>query len=197
MPLPAPQPRSLFHTRQVVFRGYHREDGLWDLEAHLHDSKSYPVELYGRPALPPGEPVHDLSIRLTLDDDFVVREIATSMDATPFGECQQARPPMEQFVGARLGPGWRQAIERILGGVQGCTHLRELLFNMATAAYQTIPSGQARLQGQTGMPRTAPDQPPYHVGRCIAWDVDGAVVQRHYPQFVGWAPLRRKPRTQG
>lgn len=197
MPLPAPHPRSLFHTRQVVFHGYHREDGLWDLEARLHDSKSYSHALYGRPSLPPGEPVHDLSIRLTVDDDFLVREIATSMDATPFGECQQARPPMEQFVGAKLGPGWRQAIERILGGVQGCTHLRELLFNMATAAYQTIPAGQAHLQGQPGIPPTAPDQPPYHVGRCIAWDVDGTVVQRHYPQFVGWAPLRHKPRTQG
>jgi hypothetical protein len=81
--------------------------------------------------------------------------------------------------------------------VQGCTHLRELLFNMATAAYQTLPAGQAHLRRMAGVPHATPQEPPYHVGRCIAWDVDGAVVQRHYPQFVGWEPLRRKPRPKG
>jgi hypothetical protein len=24
------------------------------------------------------------------------------------------------------------------------------------------------------------------VGQCLAWDVNGAVVQRHYPAFIGW-----------
>lgn len=197
MPLPPPHSRDLFHTREVVYRGYHRHDGLWDLEAELHDSRSYESVVYGREPLPAGEPVHHMAIRVTVDEDFVIREIATSTDATPFGECQQGHAPMQALVGARMGPGWRQAIDRALGGVQGCTHLRELLFNMATAAYQTLPAGQAHLRRVAGQPRVAPQEPPYHVGRCIAWDVDGAVVQRHYPQFVGWAPLRRKPRPKG
>ena len=53
---------------------------------------------------------------------------------------------MQQMIGVTMGPGWRQAIERALGGVRGCTHLRELLFNMATAAYQTIPAYRHRLR---------------------------------------------------
>jgi hypothetical protein len=195
MPLPAPQPRSHFHTRSVVFQGFAREDGLWDIEARLTDTKTYDLEIYGRPRHAAGDPIHDMSVRLTVGDDFVIREVAVSLDATPFEDCQQARPPVEQLVGATLGPGWRQAIERAMGGVRGCTHLRELLFNMATAAYQAIPSGRAHLRSMAGEPAPeATDEPPYHVGRCITWDAEGPVVARHYPQFAGWKPLKRTPK---
>jgi hypothetical protein len=37
--------------------------------------------------------------------------------------------------------------------------------------------------GETGAQRA---EPPYHLGRCIAWDFDGPVVARIYPQFAGW-----------
>jgi hypothetical protein len=33
--------RTPLHTRAITFRGYAREDGLWDLEGELHDSKHY------------------------------------------------------------------------------------------------------------------------------------------------------------
>ena len=26
---------------------------------------------------------------------------------------------------------------------------------------------------------------------CIAWDFDGAVVARVYPQFAGWVPIKQ------
>jgi hypothetical protein len=191
MPLPAAEPRSHLHTRSVVYRGYHRDDGLWDIEAELSDTKTYTLERSERGLMPPGTPVHGMAIRATVDDAMTIRAIATSMDSTPFDECQQGNDPMQQMVGVTMGPGWRQAIERALGGVRGCTHLRELLFNMATAAYQTIPAYQHRLRRQAGLPEPDSKEPPYHLGKCIAWDFDGPVVQRHYPQFAGWQPLKR------
>lgn len=191
MPLPAPQARTHLHTRVVVYRGYHREDGLWDIEAELTDTKAYALERTERGAMPPGTPVHNMLIRATVDDGMVIREIVTGMDATPFNECQQGNDPMQKMVGATMGPGWRQAIERALGGMRGCTHLRELLFNMATAAYQTIPGYRARLRRQAGQTETSSDQPPYHLGKCIGWDFDGPVVARHYPRFAGWQPVKR------
>ena len=192
MPLPAPQARSQLHTRAVVFRGYHREDGLWDIEAELSDTKTYALERAERGAMPPGTPIHGMSIRVTVDDQLTIRAIASAMDHTPFDECQQGSDPMQQMVGVTMGPGWRQAIERALGGIRGCTHLRELLFNMATAAYQTIPSYRERLRRQAGLPQSDSAAPPYHLGKCIAWDFDGPVVQRHHPEFAGWQPLQRK-----
>lgn len=192
MPLPTPSPRTHLHTRAVTYTGFHREDGLWDIEAHMSDTKTYTLERSERGVMPPGTPVHGMAIRITVDDGFTIRAIDSSMDHTPFGECQQGRDPMQQMVGATMGPGWRQAIERTLGGIGGCTHLRELLFNMATAAYQTIPAYRERLRRQSGAPSTESAEPPYHLGKCIAWDFDGPVVARHYPRFAGWQPLKRK-----
>ena len=40
MPLPNPVPRKLMHTRAIECNGYEREDGLWDIEAHLTDTKT-------------------------------------------------------------------------------------------------------------------------------------------------------------
>jgi len=190
--LPPASPRTHLHTRQLRFDGFHREDGLWDIEATLTDAKSYIWHSDDKGDLPPGTPVHDMVIRVTLDDALTVRAIATAMPATPYGECIQAQDPMQKMVGETIGPGWRLKIDRAIGGIQGCTHLRELLFNVATAAFQTIPGYRSHLRRQAGLPRSADgDQPPFHLGQCMSWDFDGPVVQRHYPEFAGWKPIRR------
>ncbi|MBP6677177.1 MAG: DUF2889 domain-containing protein, partial [Vitreoscilla sp.] len=72
--------------------------------------------------------------------------------------------------------------ETHLGGVQGCAHLRELLFNMATAAYQTLPDEAEPAD---------PARPPHHLGKCLAWDFAGPVVARHHPMF--FRPPAAKP----
>jgi hypothetical protein len=191
MPLPLPAARTHLHTRAVTYRGYLREDGLWEVEGEMSDVKTYAAEMSERGPMPPGTPVHGLAIRVTVDDTMTIREIATAMDFTPFTECQQGTDPMQRMVGACMGPGWRQAIERALGGIKGCTHLRELLFNMATAAYQTVFPYQQHQRNLAGVALENTTEPPYHLGRCIAWDFNGPVVQRHYPQFAGWQPVRR------
>jgi len=191
MPLPAPQPRTHLHTRSVVYTGFRREDGLWDIEAQMSDTKTYALDRSERGHMPPGAPIHGMQIRVTVDDAMAIREISTAMDHTPFDECQGGRDPMQQMVGVTMGPGWRQAIEKALGGVRGCTHLRELLFNMATAAYQTIPGYRERLRRQSGVPAAPSEAPPYHLGKCLAWDFNGPVVARHYPRFIGW--VRGRP----
>jgi hypothetical protein len=191
MSLPAPAARTHLHTRAVTYRGYLREDGLWDIEGEMSDVKTYALDMAERGPMPPGTPVHGMLIRVTVDDTMTIREIAAAMDYTPYAECQQGTDPMQAMVGACMGPGWRQAIERALGGIKGCTHLRELLFNMATAAYQTVFPYQQHQRELAGVPASVSAEPPYHLGRCIAWDFDGPVVKRHYPQFAGWQPMRR------
>ena len=198
MPLPAPAERRHLHTRSVSYRGYLREDGLWDIEAQMSDVKTYAFERSDGGALQPGEPIHGMAIRITIDDDMTIRAIAAAMDHTPYGECTQGEDPMQRMVGVKLGPGWRQAIEKALGGVRGCTHLRELLFNMATAAYQTVFPWRELQRRSAGVAPQQATEPPYHLGRCIAWDFEGPVVARLYPQFAGAAPARlTKPYPRG
>jgi len=41
MPLSQPAERERLHTRSIEINGYRRVDGLYDIEAHLTDCKSY------------------------------------------------------------------------------------------------------------------------------------------------------------
>ena len=184
--LPPPIERTPVHTRTVVFRGYHRADGLYDIEAEMTDTKSYPHDTSDRGLLQPGDHVHGMAIRLTVDDHMKITDVAVTMPSTPFAECQGAKPPLERLVGRTLGAGWRKAIEETMGGIRGCTHLRELLFNMATAAYQTIPLHRMRLRELEGLPPPVLKRPPPHMGTCLAWDFNGTQVARNRPEWAGW-----------
>lgn len=186
--LPPAASRTHVHTRTVEFRGYRREDGLWDIEAAMTDTKTYAQDTSDRGHMEAGEPVHGMAIRLTVDDAMKISDVAVAMPATPFAECQQARAPFSRLIGRTLGRGWRRAIDEAMGGIQGCTHLRELLFNMATAAYQTIPLYREHLRKLAGLPAHRSTRPPPHLGTCLAWDFDGPVVKRNKPEFAGWRP---------
>ena len=192
MALPAPTARKPLHTRRISFEGFLREDGLWDIDAELVDSKSAPIQMHERGLLPAGGAIHHMRVRVTVDDSLTIQAIATAIDSAPFGQCQQAIDPVQKLVGATLGAGWRKAIERAMGGVAGCTHLRELLFNVATAAFQTIPVHLSQQREARGEVRD-PDAPaPYFLGKCLSWDREGPVVQRVLPLYYR-PPAETKP----
>ncbi|WP_245988771.1 DUF2889 domain-containing protein [Tepidicella xavieri] len=175
-----PAPRRPMHTRRVEYRGYLRDDGLWDIEGELHDSKPHAFEIQGEGRWEAGQPVHHMRIRVTLDASMVVRAIEAVMESFPHAPCPQALAPMQRMVGTRMGAGWRKAIEQHLGGIQGCTHLRELLYNMATAAFQTM--------AEVSFAPPADGRPPAHLGKCLAWDFDSPVTEKVYPMFFRWRP---------
>jgi hypothetical protein len=181
--LPPHAPRKLSHTRTVVYSGFEREDGLWDIEAALTDVKTYPFIIPSQGPKLAGAPIHGLSIRLTVDDQLKIHDVLTDMAHTPHPECDQAPSGMHRLIGCTLGAGWRRTIDAHIGGVEGCTHLREMLFNMATAAFQTIPHAIQFRKEQAGIPEETPTTPPHFVGKCKTWALDGAVVQRYYPMF--------------
>ena len=184
MPLSAPAPRKASHIRRVTYQGYEREDGLWDIEAELHDSKAHDMPSFRREGVRlAGDPIHHMWLRVTIDRQLVVHAIEAAMDAHPLQDCPQARPALQGMVGTCMARGWRQAIAQHLGGVASCTHLRELLFNMATAAYQTLPAGQWHRREQAGQPQPEITKAPYHLGQCHSWAYDSPTVQRAYPMF--------------
>ena len=183
MALPDAQPRKPLHTRKISFEGFLREDGLFDIDAELIDSKSHTIQMHERGQLPAGGAIHHMRVRVTVDDSLTIRAIQTALDAAPFGLCQNAVDPVQKLVGATLGAGWRKAIEGAMGGVAGCTHLRELLFNVATAAFQTIPIELSRQREARGEQRD-PDAPaPYFIGKCLSWDREGPVVRKVLPMY--------------
>jgi hypothetical protein len=102
--------------------------------------------------------------------------------------CGQASAPLAALVGCSMGRGWRKAIEERMGGERGCTHLRELLAGMGTAAFQTIGRYRAHQRQQAGLPEPVQLKPRPPMGECLGWAFDGGPMQRYRPEFFGWRP---------
>ena len=190
--LPPAAPRRHLHTRKVTTEGFLRDDGLWDLEGELRDTKTYVSGSSGGVQRQPGDPIHHMLVRLTLDDEMKVHAALAVMANTPFAECAPAALPMGALVGAQIGLGWRHSVNQAMGGVSGCTHIRELLMAMATVAFQTIGPWRRheRMRLDGDLLHYPGDQPAHQMGQCMGWDFNGAVIARVAPQFIGWRPAR-------
>ena len=184
MPLSAPQPRQERHHRRIDMRGYRRDDGLWDIEGVLRDVKSYDFTNETRGTVHAGTPLHDMWIRLTVDETMTVQDVEVAMDASPHPVCPAIVPAFAKLKGLRIAPGWNRKVRELLGGVRGCTHLVEMLGPLATVAYQSI--GVSRVPTADGGTLGAPADPtrkPKRIDSCHALAADGEVVRKRWPAF--------------
>jgi hypothetical protein len=170
MPLSRPAPRKLLHMRRVAVRGYLREDGLIDIEARMTDEKTHSFENLDRNGIRAGEALHDMWIRLTIDEHMVVQDCEAAMDSTPYSICPAVAPNLKRLAGLHVGKGFLRAAAQRLAGVEGCTHLRELLQPAATVAFQTL----AGLRGHG----TGSAVPAQLLNTCHAYAESGPVVAR-------------------
>lgn len=181
MPLSPPVEREHFHTRSYEFKGYRRADRLWDIEGRIVDVKAYAFESEDRGHVAPGVPVHEMAIRLTIDDRLTVKAIEAVTAYGPYHLCGAIAPNYQAMVGVRVGPGWRQAIKAKLGGAAGCTHMSELLMAMATPCYQTVfPVLERERRAARG---GAGDEEmwPGLVDSCHAYASDSPLVKKWLP----------------
>ena len=183
MPLPpAKSKRTSKHVRALRVEAFERDDGLWDIEARLTDTKPEPFELASgrRPA---GAAVHDLWLRVTIDTGMNIVDAAAASDTVPYpAQCDTIGPAYQGLVGLNLLDGFRHGVRSRLGGVAGCTHLTELASVLPTAAVQAFAGTVYRRQtvGQT-------DKQPFQLNRCHALRTDGEVVQRWFPRWFAAA----------
>ena len=183
MPLPEAAPRKHVHTRAIHYEGYEREDGLWDIEAHMTDTKTYAFKNNWRGEVAIGEPLHEMLLRVTIDNEFVIQEVEAATENSPFAMCPDIASNYKSVVGLRMGPGWRKAIRQKVGGVQGCTHLTELLFPIATVAMQTIwPLLRHRKNKADSQIDKSPRRPVV-LDTCHAWSTDSPVVKENAPDY--------------
>ena len=176
MPLPISEiERELVHTRRVRYEGYKRADGLWDIEAHITDVKSHDGNLrtgVRRAALP----IHDMVVRVTIDRKLNVVDAMSLSDAVPYpGGCEAVGPAYKKLIGLNLVKKFRDAVRERLGGVQGCTHITEMLAGLPTAAIQSL-AGEMRED-------RAPGRRPFQLDHCHAMDATGATVKQWYPEW--------------
>lgn len=181
MSLSTPAARRHRHTRTIHCEGFKREDGLWDIEARIIDTKTYAVTEPYRGKRAAGMPVHDMELRLTLDRGMVVRDVEVSTNHAPYDPCFTVAPAYKGLIGAKIGTGWRRVVNENVGGTKGCTHLRELLMPAATVAFQTMGNWPKEGEVATEEKPAKTAERPYFLDGCKAWASDGVVVERLFP----------------
>jgi hypothetical protein len=193
-PLSAPVERQELHHRDYDFHGFRRADGLYDLEGRMTDRKTYAFPNRWRGEILPGEPIHDMWARLTIDDDFVVVGIEVHTAAGPFEACPAITPNFAALKGVQIGKGWTRALKEKFGGVHGCTHQVEMLRAMGTVAFQTVFGAREKLRREGGTAAEAmadddkqvncrPSRRPGLIDSCHALAADGEAVKQLWPEF--------------
>ncbi|CAN5638834.1 DUF2889 domain-containing protein [soil metagenome] len=172
--------RHRVHLRRIECEGFARDDGLFDIEGTLVDTKPTALELPERHVLP-NAPIHHMRLRLTVGRDFVIREAVAQSLETPYGVCGRIAPAYAQLAGLRIEAGFTQRVKRMFRGIEGCSHLTELLPVMATTAFQIIWSDRDNFDtAEVGNGRTRGSP----LGGCHALRLDGEVVMRYFSHML-------------
>lgn len=186
MPLSTPAPRKEMHTRVVTCKGYLREDDLWDIEGNMVDTKPYRFENIDRGGhIEADEPLHNMWIRLTINDEMTVVDAEASIDHSPYKNCPVITPDYKKLIGLSMGLGWNKQIRTLFRGTAGCTHLTELLGPMATTAFQTIFSGRSegkKVEGRGEMGVKTNERPGL-LNTCHSYATTSPVILRHWPDY--------------
>jgi Protein of unknown function (DUF2889) len=176
--------RELKHTRSISVSVYKREDGLWDVEARLTDTKAKDYKLAMGTRLA-SQPVHDMTMCVSITEAFdVVAANATSHSVPYPGYCEVITPSYQQLVGLNLLKNFNRDVRARLGKTAGCTHITELTAVMPTAAVQAFSGEIKRPKITSGAAADkSPDTPPFYIDGCHALVRSGGAVQTFYPQW--------------
>ncbi len=179
--MPAVNPsvtRRPLHRRALDVQVFARDDGLFDVEANLTDTKSHDVPLAGVPRKA-GDPIHEMRLHLTVDATLTITAATSETRWMPYpAACGEHGNAYARLVGLNLMKGFRQGVHERLAATRGCTHLTELCQVLPTAVIQAL----AGFVIDTGE-GDASGNPPFQLDRCHALRRDGATVAKFYPRW--------------
>jgi hypothetical protein len=171
--------RKEIHHRRLDIRFFRRSDGLFEVEGRLLDRKSEPFRrLLQDSDTPPGTPLHDILVRLVVDESLLVHDASATLAASPFVLCRGAAATLAPLKGLTMGAGWNKRVRELLGGAASCTHIVELLGPMATTAYQGLAPQRLARMAQQGN-----EEYKSRVDSCYSYGRDREVVARLWPHL--------------
>jgi hypothetical protein len=184
MPLPASaEGRQLKHRRTLDVQVYARGNGLWEVDATLVDVKTRTANMVDAPR-PAGTPIHDMLLRLVVDERFNILEAGSESRWVPYtGHCGEHGDAYAKLVGLNLLRDFRREAYARVGGTRGCTHITELAQTLPTAVVQAFAGDVLDTRG-----RDPSAGQPFQLDRCHALKTDGEVVRLHYPRWHRPAP---------
>ena len=184
--MPTDNKREPVHTRQITCRAFRLKNGFLEIEATLSDEKGQEVVFRSRPPVLSGQFMHRMSVSMTIDSDYVIQAVKAQTLQAPWPMCGDTDAAYRRLVGLRIGAGFSQQVREILGGVQGCTHVTELVSQIANTYMQASwPDRIARQMAVDQDPRRWPDKSTLtFVNHCHAWRQDGKTLVQEYPELV-------------
>ena len=179
MALPtAASDRQLKHRRSIDVQIYARGHGLWEVDARITDVRASDTRM-ATGMLPAGAPIHEMLLRLVVDERFNVVEAGAETLAMPYpGDCSDYGDLYGRLVGLNLMRGFRHGVKERLGGIQGCTHITELTQVLPTAVVQAFAGEVIDTRGDS-----AESTQPFQIDRCRALRADGPAVKTYYPRW--------------
>jgi hypothetical protein len=166
------------HRRALDVQVFARDDGLFDVEASLVDTKTHDVPLGGQ-TRKAGDPIHEMQLHLTVDAALTITAACSDTLWMPYADaCGEHGDAYAGLVGLNLLKGFRHAVAERLSGTHGCTHLTELCQILPTAVIQAM-AGSV-IDTQEG---DADGNPPFQLDRCHALRREGATVAKFYPRW--------------
>ncbi len=181
MPLSGPASRTLLHVRAITLNGYQRTDGLYDVDASIADTKTYSFDNADRASgrIEAGEKLHGMVARITFDEDMLIHAAEATTEYGPFANCPGGAASFAKLAGLSIQVGFLRAANERMRGTMGCTHLRELLQQMATVAYQTM--FPVRFERERAAAMEGTPKPPRLLNTCFAYASDSPAVKQRWP----------------
>ena len=139
-----PAARRHAHKRTITLDGYAREDGHYDIDAELIETKSHSFPSRAHGEIKKGTPLHHMKVRVTVSEEMEIMAAEAVTLHGPYHECPHGALAIGNLVGETIQPGWKKIVATAIGGKQGCTHITELMGPVATIAFQTIYGERAR-----------------------------------------------------
>ena len=180
--------KHLLHSRNFYSNGYMRYDGFFEIEGTIIDKKSYDIPKSDGTVLRAGEPLHKMIVKLTLDINMKIKDVSAETISGPYKICTGANFKIKDLIGERIGSGWKNRVNKIIGKNNGCTHVRELLVSMATVAFQTVYGEKSRqtreaIKIKKADPFPAPSGKPALLNTCFAFDERSEVTKQQWPNY--------------
>lgn len=179
VPLSQAEERVLIHTRTIDLKVYRHSDGCYDVEGHIVDVKPFSHHMLDSHRAA-GEPIHDLSLRLTFNREMTVTKAEAKLDVGAHSLCHQVAPNFADLAGLHIGPGWNRNVRKRVGHGRGCTHLVEMLAQMATAAMQAMWS-EREPEGEVNRPAEERELESGLIDSCYAYRSESPFIAEFFP----------------
>lgn len=165
------------HSRELDLKTYVVDNDRIVVEGRLKDErfeKAYEID--GR-ILDPGL-VHHLVIRILVGGPpLTILGAEAEMPFVPHDLCNTTEDSIKKVIGLQIKSGFGENVHRLIGGIEGCTHLTHLLITMSQEAVQGYWHNKVKERPPDADYVREMDGLSYMLNSCKLWREDGPLVK--------------------